>query len=46
MIPVGSYYGEPSGIFGLRLFSNPEFDEAAEAGVGPRALLHGSRLLQ
>ncbi|MBA2484259.1 MAG: hypothetical protein H0V39_07545 [Nitrosomonas sp.] len=30
-IPVGSYYGEPSGVVGLRLFPNPDFDkEAAE----------------
>ncbi|RDJ05612.1 hypothetical protein [Rhizobium grahamii] len=28
-VPLGSYYGEPSGIVGLRLFSNPEFDKAA-----------------
>ena len=28
-IPVGSHYGEPSGIVGLRLFPNPDFDEAA-----------------
>jgi hypothetical protein len=28
-IPVGSYYGEPTGIVGLRLFPNPAFDEAA-----------------
>src|SRR5215475_10581192 len=28
-IPVGSYYGIPSGIVGLRLFPNPDFDEAA-----------------
>jgi hypothetical protein len=28
-VPVGSYYGEPSGIVGLRLFPNPEFDEKA-----------------
>jgi mono/diheme cytochrome c family protein len=27
--PVGSYYGEPSGILGLRLFPNPAFDEKA-----------------
>ena len=27
--PVGSYYGEPSGIVGLRLFPNPDFDEEA-----------------
>ncbi len=29
-LPVGSYYGEPSGIVGLRLFPNPDFNEAAE----------------
>lgn len=28
-MPVGSYYGSPTGIVGLRLFPNPEFDEAA-----------------
>lgn len=28
-VKVGSYYGEPTGIVGLRLFSNPDFDEAA-----------------
>ena len=28
-VPVGSYYGEPSGIIGLRLFPNPAFDEDA-----------------
>nr|QEO74812.1 hypothetical protein [uncultured bacterium] len=28
-MPVGSYYGYASGIVGLRLFPNPEFDEAA-----------------
>jgi hypothetical protein len=27
--PVGSYYGYPTGIVGLRLFPNPDFDEAA-----------------
>jgi hypothetical protein len=26
---VGSYYGEPSGVVGLRLFPNPDFDENA-----------------
>ncbi len=30
-VPVGSYFGEPSGIVGLRLFPNPDFDEAAKA---------------
>src|SRR5262245_25640055 len=28
-LPVGSYYGWPTGIVGLRLFPNPAFDEAA-----------------
>jgi hypothetical protein len=28
-LPVGSYYGDATGIVGLRLFPNPEFDEAA-----------------
>ena len=28
-LPVGSYYGEPTGVLGLRLFPNPAFDEAA-----------------
>ena len=31
ILPVGSYYGEPTGIVGLRLFTNPDFDEAAKA---------------
>jgi hypothetical protein len=30
-IPVGSYYGYPTGIVGLRLFTNPAFDQAAAA---------------
>ena len=30
-VPVGSYYGEPSGVIGLRLFPNPDFDEEAAA---------------
>ena len=29
-LPVGSYYGYASGIVGLRLFPNPDFDEAAQ----------------
>ena len=28
-LPVGSYYGWGTGIVGLRLFPNPDFDEAA-----------------
>lgn len=34
-VPVGSYYGEPSGVVGLRLFPNPDFDEAAAARWDP-----------
>jgi hypothetical protein len=30
-VPVGSYFGEPSGVLGLRLFSNPDFDDKAKA---------------
>ena len=29
-MPVGSYYGRASGIVGLRLFPNPDFDAAAK----------------
>ena len=29
-MPVGSFYGKPSGIVGLRLFPNPDFDDAAK----------------
>jgi hypothetical protein len=29
-IPAGSYYGYATGIVGLRLFPNPDFDQAAE----------------
>jgi hypothetical protein len=28
-VPVGSYYGYASGVLGLRLFPNPDFDEKA-----------------
>jgi mono/diheme cytochrome c family protein len=28
-VAIGSYYGEPTGIVGLRLFPNPAFDERA-----------------
>src|SRR6185312_17522060 len=30
-VPVGSLYGYASGILGLRLFPNPDFDAAAKA---------------
>lgn len=29
ILPVGSYYGYPTGIVGLRLFPNPDFDAEA-----------------
>jgi hypothetical protein len=29
-VALGSYYGEPTGIVGLRLFPNPAFDEKAK----------------
>jgi hypothetical protein len=34
-VPVGSYYGAASGIVGLRLFPNPDFDEAAKKAWDP-----------
>ncbi len=34
-LPIGSYYGEPTGIVGLRLFPNPDFDEAAAKKWSP-----------
>lgn len=34
-VPVGSYYGEPTGVVGLRLFPNPDFDEKARANWDP-----------
>ena len=33
--PAGSYYGAPSGVVGLRLFPNPDFDAAAAARWDP-----------
>jgi len=35
-LPVGSYYGEPSGVVGLRLFPNPDFDEEAARNWDPK----------
>ena len=35
-IPVGSYYGYASGIVGLRLFPNPDFDQAAAKRWDPK----------
>lgn len=34
-MPVGSYYGEPTGVIGLRLFPNPDFDAKAKAAWDP-----------
>jgi len=34
-IPVGSYYGEPTGVMGLRLFPNPDFDSKAAENWDP-----------
>ena len=34
-IPAGSYYGYATGIVGLRLFPNPDFDEAAQQRWDP-----------
>ena len=35
-IPTGSYYGYATGIVGLRLFPNPDFDEAAAKRWDPK----------
>ena len=34
-LPVGSYYGYATGVVGLRLFPNPDFDAAAAAKWDP-----------
>jgi len=35
-LPAGSYYGEPTGILGLRLFPNPDFNAAARRDWDPK----------
>ena len=40
VLPVGSYYGEPTGVIGLRLFPNPDFDAEAAEPLGPGTVLH------
>jgi hypothetical protein len=35
-LPAGSYYGYATGIVGLRLFPNPDFDEAAQKRWDPQ----------
>jgi hypothetical protein len=37
-VPVGSYYGEPTGVVGLRLLPNPDFDEGARKNWDSRVL--------
>jgi hypothetical protein len=34
-LPLGSYYGSPTGVVGLRLFPNPDFDDAAQQKWDP-----------
>ncbi len=35
-VPLGSYYGYPTGIVGLRLFPNPDFDASAAKRWDPK----------
>ena len=35
-MPVGSFYGYPTGVVGLRLFPNPYFDAKAKANWDPK----------
>jgi hypothetical protein len=35
-MPVGSFYGEPTGVVGFRLFPNPDFDEEAARNWDPK----------
>ncbi|GAB2895514.1 hypothetical protein GCM10027093_33810 [Paraburkholderia jirisanensis] len=35
-LPVGSYFGYATGVLGLRLFPNPEFDEKAAKAWDPK----------
>lgn len=34
-VPVGSFYGDPTGVLGLRLFPNPNFDATAQRRWDP-----------
>jgi hypothetical protein len=36
VMPVGSFYGYPTGVIGLRLFPNPAFDDAAAKRWDPK----------
>ncbi len=44
-VPVGSLYGYASGIVGLRLFPNPDFDTAAKAKWDAGAYFKGDQSL-
>lgn len=44
-VPVGSLYGYASGIVGLRLFPNPDFDAAAKAKWDAGAYFKGDQSL-
>ena len=45
VLPIGSFYGEPTGIIGLRLFPNPEFHENARDARKPDQYYNNPRLL-
>ncbi len=40
-VPIGSLYGYASGVIGLRLFPNPDFDDAAKAKWNADAYFKG-----
>jgi hypothetical protein len=44
-VPVGSLYGYASGIVGLRLFPNPDFDDAAKAKWNADAYFKGDQTM-
>ena len=44
-VPVGSYYGEPTGIVGLRLFPEPGLRREGAQALGRRAVLQRPELL-
>ena len=45
-LPVGSYYGEPTGVVGLRLFPNSRFRRRGTGPLGSEPVLRGPDLLQ
>ena len=44
-VPAGSYYGEPTGVVGLRLFPNPAFDEVAAKRWDPQRFYNDPNVL-